>query len=59
MVLYDLVNVFVVGFGFVFIYMVVFNINVINFLEKYRGKIVGGLNCFFVGSLLVFFVVFY
>lgn len=59
MVLYDSATVSVVGLGSVFTYMVALNTNVINFSEKHRGKIVGGLNCFFAGSPSVFSVVFY
>ncbi|XP_022329349.2 uncharacterized protein LOC111128162 isoform X2 [Crassostrea virginica] len=47
------------GLGSVFTYMVALNTNVINFSDKHRGKIVGGLNCFFAGSPSVFSVVYY
>lgn len=39
--------------------MVALNTNVINFPEKHRGKIVGGLNCFFAGSPSIFSVIYY
>ena len=48
-----------IGLGSVFTYMVALNTNVINFSDKHRGKIVGGLNCFFAGSPSVFSVVYY
>ncbi|XP_061179401.1 uncharacterized protein LOC133187993 [Saccostrea echinata] len=47
------------GLGSVFTYMVALNTNVINFSDKHRGKIVGGLNCFFAGSPSVFSVIYY
>ncbi|KAJ8307314.1 hypothetical protein KUTeg_015398 [Tegillarca granosa] len=49
----------VAGFGSVFTYMVALNTNVINFHTKHRGKIVGLLNVFCVGSPFVFAVVYY
>jgi MFS family permease len=39
--------------------MVALNTNVINFPERHRGKIVGGLNCFFAGSPSIFSVIYY
>lgn len=48
-----------IGLGSVFTYMVALNTNVINFDSKYRGLIIGTLNCFFAGSPSVFSVVYY
>lgn len=47
------------GIGSVFTYMAALNTNIINFSPKYRGVIVGALNCFFAGSPSVFSVIYY